>query len=466
MFLISFFKDFKLCTNHKKNALSILELSIGLVILGVIMVPAINLTGVAIERGKAEKTRTRIENVKNALDNFFYINKRLPCPAVRTLGEADAGYATSQSTCTTNSVAIGAVPVDTLGLSREHMFDAYGRKLTYAMSSVASVSGGAKFLKTGSTIILDDGTGTAIPNTKKITINSGSGGTITNDAAFVVLSHGKDGLGAVQKTGELSALPDSSSSDYLNAIENTLIFVDISNGNANGDDIISYSTFTGYIPKLIEYGYIDCVPTNIVNNNPVASTTYVFPRTNGGTVSFPSTISCPSDKPNITDLAAMYCSKTGEWIGFRPQICTGTTKVAGVRLNNNNTENFLADSGGTISISPVIRKINVSTTSGTLTATPNTSGIINVTTTGSLTMSYNSATNTITINSPTFQVNGTNVAPGSNVVSITAIKDIIYGGSTYTPTNGTITLNMPPPPPSTSNNVVYVLKNGSWVQYP
>lgn len=137
-------------------------------------------------------------NPSNALANDAV---HYPCPAPLTAASGDANFGVESRNNATGrcdaSVAgvfqvigtagqrvfIGAVPVATLGISSDYMEDAYGNKITYAVSDAPSRS---LAFRTGSPVGAITINDNADPSTPSV---------ITN-ANFVFLSHGRDQKGA------------------------------------------------------------------------------------------------------------------------------------------------------------------------------------------------------------------------------------------------------------------------------
>lgn len=157
---------------------TLLELSIVLVIVALITAASFNLGTSQLERAKQAATQERLRIIDQALQTFRQLNGRIPCPGDATMLSSNANYGveaaspSATSICTggtpaanrlgavfwdelhddtpvldclagkPNSVAEGAVPVRSLGLPDELMYDGWGRKITYAISLLAAEQGG------------------------------------------------------------------------------------------------------------------------------------------------------------------------------------------------------------------------------------------------------------------------------------------------------------------------------------
>ncbi|GEM_PF-2221268 len=172
---------------NKRCGFSLVELSVVIVIVGLLAASALTGAEIFIERTRRDITRDRLVDIKAALQEYATVNGgMLPCPAARNLifGDPLFGFATDctvappASVTDTGAVRIGAVPVRTLNLPADYIGDSWNGKFTYAMTEAMATSGTAN---------------------GAITIQDGSGTTITNPAgqgAWIVVSHGRNRMGA------------------------------------------------------------------------------------------------------------------------------------------------------------------------------------------------------------------------------------------------------------------------------
>jgi prepilin-type N-terminal cleavage/methylation domain-containing protein len=169
---------------------SLLELSIGLVIMSVLATGALTVGGVVVEQQQFNGTKDRVAEAKKALMEYFAVNGRLPCaarfsaaPNTANYGvEVDCTAVVADTTRVGGNLRIGALPVRTLGLRDSAMGDEYGNRILYAVSEDFTNAG------------------TVAAGTGRITMRDGGGNAIatagTNNAgAFVVFSTGPDGKG-------------------------------------------------------------------------------------------------------------------------------------------------------------------------------------------------------------------------------------------------------------------------------
>lgn len=125
-----------------------LELAVVLGIIALIAGAGISMATGAISAADRVTTRERLDTIKLALDSFGKTYGYLPCPAPRNVTPRDAGFGVAAPTCnvagagfevdtgTPVTIAIGAVPVRTLGLPDTYAGDAWGDKMSYAVTIV------------------------------------------------------------------------------------------------------------------------------------------------------------------------------------------------------------------------------------------------------------------------------------------------------------------------------------------
>jgi prepilin-type N-terminal cleavage/methylation domain-containing protein len=151
--------------SHRRRGFTLLELSIVLGIISLIAGVGMNMASGALKAADRISTQERLNTIKLALDSFAKTYGFLPCPADRTLTTVSANFglesrnvAGTNCTVTTpatqgvvlaNNAFYGMVPVRTLGLPDNYGGDAWGDKLTYAVTGVLVTDPTAYSTKTG-----------------------------------------------------------------------------------------------------------------------------------------------------------------------------------------------------------------------------------------------------------------------------------------------------------------------------
>jgi type II secretory pathway pseudopilin PulG len=168
---------------------TLVELAVVLVLLGLVIGMLAIPLSTQVEQQRMAETQRHLEQAREALIGFALATGRLPCPALPTLGSSAPGAGAesrSGGTCGAAVLNGGVLPWATLGVAET---DAWGNRLTYRAASAfaddADPGLQASFLLT------DDG---------NIVVTNGSI-TIADTLVAVVVSHGKNGLGAYRSDG-------------------------------------------------------------------------------------------------------------------------------------------------------------------------------------------------------------------------------------------------------------------------
>ena len=227
-------KDSNYSSFRMQKGFTLIELSIVILIIGILIIPILQIYDSYLLRKEIIVTR---ENVEKAVDGLSVVLNRIPCPADRSipLGAANYGIeqcdlaaiplctvAGLQGICratsafdrdgngTNDEVIIGGVPIDyyqvysaamlpnIASISRvsfmdgSSILDGWGNKLSYAV--VANIT---RPNRTASVIQRDFKAGVISARDEN---NNPTAGIVDN-ALFVVFSHGKDGRGAFNTAG-------------------------------------------------------------------------------------------------------------------------------------------------------------------------------------------------------------------------------------------------------------------------
>lgn len=232
----------------KMSGFTLIETAIVLIIAGVLVSGFFSIATLYLKRQKMDEADWRMKEVRLALTQFVADDPdisgvdgdavRFPCPAPLTSAKDDPGHAVEL--CPTGTIApgdnlggvyvvagadagslvlVGAIPADTLGISEDLMLDAYGNRMTYAVTYP---------------LTLDDALlAEPIPR-GQITILSDDDTTKTAHSDFFIVSHGADGSGSFTAEGVPNGNPCRSTlvaggGDSQNCVwqtTNTAIFKD------------------------------------------------------------------------------------------------------------------------------------------------------------------------------------------------------------------------------------------------
>ncbi len=238
-----------------KKAFSLLELSIVILIISILIVGSMSASITAINNAKYKVTRERMAEIYKAMGNYLLTNKALPCPAsLKDLKASSSTYgvAAASTTCLLDGVfqddtdsgspsglAYGMVPVQALGLNADMAEDGFGSKFTYVVGkkftdpTVASASTGF-----GSVFPV---TGITPPTVGFMTVKEDLGSSSfqvdTNDAVFVIISHGANKYGSFNNN---SATQNTVATDADELTNHGTSFVD---GSGTSDSVVVGSYF-------------------------------------------------------------------------------------------------------------------------------------------------------------------------------------------------------------------------------
>jgi prepilin-type N-terminal cleavage/methylation domain-containing protein len=239
--------------SYIQRGFSLIELSVSLAITGILIAGGLLVSTILLEESALHESRTRLRALDNALRAYVQVQGRLPCPASRTLAVGDPGYALEQATapgsCSSGGatgvvssagVYIGAIPVRSMGIPDSYLADAYGNRFIYAVTE--SLTDATQFTQQAAD--LSDTYSGAVH------ILDQAGNAITNEAAYVLVSVGTNGLGGYRyKSGVLRGACATTQPDGENCNDDH-IFRDrrLNDGSQAAnyfDDLIHYS------PKFI-----------------------------------------------------------------------------------------------------------------------------------------------------------------------------------------------------------------------
>jgi len=197
-----------------------------LLLLAVVLVAGAGLAMLATDLFRAEQRRDahaetlqRLQAVRAAVLDFAQVRGRLPCPAAPEATGAEEGVEVRHDDgCDLPLDAGAVVPWRSLGLARDQGHDPWGQRLTYLPAWVLTTRGGLReaavpeaadpYCGIGLTV---RGLTAAEPLRDPSPLDCGEPGAEAeaNGAAFVVISHGPNGLGGYTTGGTPRPLPTS-----------------------------------------------------------------------------------------------------------------------------------------------------------------------------------------------------------------------------------------------------------------
>jgi type II secretory pathway pseudopilin PulG len=233
----------------KNGGFSLIELSIIMIIMGLLLIPFIKTYDNYQTNKRIGDTTLSQANVNSAIANFYALNRRYPCPADRSIPFNGVNHGLEDCTtlnglgndtcfnggglCRASSsnaawpVYIGAVPYVTLGIPAAQTVDGWKRSFTYAVTG--RMTDALTFESNEGAVELIDENDTAIS-----TIAGG------NALHGLVLSSGEDGLGGYNQQGGSLPCPaagrQTENCDNDNIFRNSLLY--LSEGATYFDDYL------------------------------------------------------------------------------------------------------------------------------------------------------------------------------------------------------------------------------------
>ncbi len=226
-----------------QKGFSLIEISVVLVIISILLGVMLEFSSSNIDAADYEATEKKIAAIQDAITVFMKSNpnRNLPCPAARDTAENNASFGLA-SACTVaagagltdvGTIRIGVVPTKTLGLPDSMMIDGFGNRILYAVTKPLSTA----------VAPLDP-----LVNFGGITIKDGSTNDIVTNAAYVIVSHGKNAMGSNTRAGTAHASTcTGTKADQENCDNDDIIFRDTFSNDATTDsffdDIVGWMRY-------------------------------------------------------------------------------------------------------------------------------------------------------------------------------------------------------------------------------
>lgn len=306
---------------------TLIEIAVVVLIVGVLTAPLAGLYTQYLQQKVLDDTKKNVDSAVNVIVDFQLNNGRYPCPADPALPPTDPNYGLERrdtatglcivgGSCATgvcratngydtdnaggpDNVLIGAIPFRSLSeksvnhrVSFRTATDGFHNKLGYAVTEVLTVSSTFNTQRGALIVNQQDGT-TAI-------IQSTTPGAPSRGAHFAIFSHGKDGNGAFNTEGKITAPCGTmiQAADNENCNGDAILMQGVSNifgpGPNHYDDYVKYKTILGSSLWVPAYSHSD--PTD--PTSPLVPDESQIQNTNTGNVGINT--STPQQRLDIT----------------------------------------------------------------------------------------------------------------------------------------------------------------------
>jgi len=234
-----------------QHGFSLVELAVVVFIIGIILTMGVGALTAARENTASSSTAQKQNAIKEALIGYLRRNSRLPCPDTNFAApDGIENRVTAGDPTTACTSRFGLVPYVTLGLGREAVQDGWTNFFSYHVANTAGAN-------TDWTITASFRSG----NTGNVTVSDRISGTLTPLAAnvvAVVVSHGRNGLGAYTVGGTRNTMPaaadESSNLDADTAFVKRSVTTDDAASGGAFDDLVMYLTPEDLLGPLFRDG--------------------------------------------------------------------------------------------------------------------------------------------------------------------------------------------------------------------
>jgi len=196
-------------TPAQNKGFTLIELAVVLVILGLLLGGLLMPLAARMDILQYNETRQKLALIKEAINGFVLANGRFPCPASPATPSSAAGSGTENC-----GLAAGVVPWVTLGTPE---LDAWGGRFSYAVTaSMQDEISANTVTPPASCTTIPASASFALCSAGSLTVNSTAGGSVALQVPAVVISHGKNGLGAYRDDGSQLSSAGASAGELQN----------------------------------------------------------------------------------------------------------------------------------------------------------------------------------------------------------------------------------------------------------
>jgi len=239
---------------QSQSGFTLIELAIVLIIIAVLLGSFIGTLATRIENTRVSEVKDELEEIKQALIGYAYVNSYLPCPD----SDNDGLENRAASGLCTIGVGVGDFPWVDLGIARGDTWNTRYRYWVHSFYADDGTGGGNVFA-------LGSPNGAGIIQEPDY-VTDPTGATLENMAVnvvAVVFSHGKNTFGGRSIAGTLSPAIPAANADELENTDANGIFVDrtattedATTAGGEFDDILIWLSEYELKAKMVEAGVL------------------------------------------------------------------------------------------------------------------------------------------------------------------------------------------------------------------
>ncbi len=241
-------------TRRQNAGFTLAEMAVVVVLMGIMLTLGLRMLQATQNNAAWSETKLKQERIKVALVSFLRTNGRLPCPdsALPPTGVEPAN-------CLVNA-GRGVLPWRVLGMSTADAQDGWSNFFTYRVANDTPVSSSNWTTKAGATAFTV-GELTVPLATFALSERSDAGvlgATLTPNPVVMILSHGKNGLGARTVRGTALLPMPAGADELLNATTASTSFVSrtptdvVAAAGGSFDDLVAYMTPNHLLQPLLD----------------------------------------------------------------------------------------------------------------------------------------------------------------------------------------------------------------------
>lgn len=218
---------------NNNKGFTLLELSIVLVIMGFMTVGFLSINTGIVNNSRQNDSREKLKRIDEAMRSYIVKYGKLPCPTKINLSVTDNNFGKEYCNSSnwnggirklnTNTVLVGALPIEDLNLETSYSYDGWGNKFVYAVVE--------KFTGSNNNLYNNH------PNYNE---NGNDADLINDKFVYSIISNGRNKYGSYYYKGtKAQTKMESTTEDIQNSfdrMENNKI-IDLSN-NKGFDDIV------------------------------------------------------------------------------------------------------------------------------------------------------------------------------------------------------------------------------------